>query len=160
MAELTLNDDDRLYLQMMQENITRMSSYSANAKVWLITLVTAFLSIGTSLKNLDNWMILALVPVFSLWYMDAYYLRIERKLRNRERHFLNVVLGKESDCSKYECLYNFSPLAKKVSKEDLYYVETNCQLFNNSVYPLYLVMSLIIVLATGIINEWFYGMFF
>lgn len=40
------NDDDRLYLQMMQENIARMAGNSANCKTWLVTLVAAMLTTG------------------------------------------------------------------------------------------------------------------
>lgn len=37
---------DLQYLQMMQENITRMAGNSANAKTWLVTIVTGFFAIG------------------------------------------------------------------------------------------------------------------
>lgn len=41
---------DLQYLQMMQENITRMAGNSANAKTWLVTIVTGFLQLVVVLK--------------------------------------------------------------------------------------------------------------
>lgn len=41
---------DLQYLQMMQENITRMAGNSANAKTWLITIVTGFLLLVAVLR--------------------------------------------------------------------------------------------------------------
>ena len=41
---------DLQYLQMMQENITRMAGNSANAKTWLVTIVTDFLRLVVVLK--------------------------------------------------------------------------------------------------------------
>jgi threonine/homoserine/homoserine lactone efflux protein len=74
---------DLQYLQMMQENITRMAVNSANAKTWLVTIVTGFFAIGCSIKDLDWWLLLAIIPIVVFWYIDAYYLSLERALRNR-----------------------------------------------------------------------------
>ena len=41
---------DLQYLQMMQENITRMAGNSTNAKTWLVTIVTGFLQLVVVLK--------------------------------------------------------------------------------------------------------------
>mgnify|MGYP006890814648 CR=1 FL=1 len=35
MEKHTFSDDDRLYLQMMQDNITRMAINSTNCKSWM-----------------------------------------------------------------------------------------------------------------------------
>ena len=53
------NEDERQYLQMMQDNITRMATNSANAKTWLVTIVAAFLAIGCNIKDFDYWLLLA-----------------------------------------------------------------------------------------------------
>ena len=37
--------EDLQYLQMMQENITRMAGNSANAKTWLVTIVTGLVAV-------------------------------------------------------------------------------------------------------------------
>ena len=82
---------DLQYLQMMQENITRMAVNSANAKTWLVTIVTGFFAIGCSIKDLDWWLLLAIIPIVVFWYIDAYYLSLERALRNREQIYINLM---------------------------------------------------------------------
>ena len=42
MEKLRYSEDDRQYLQMMQDNITRMAANSSNCKSWLVTIVAAF----------------------------------------------------------------------------------------------------------------------
>ena len=87
------NEEDRLYLQMMQENITRMATNSANAKTWLVTIVAAFLAIGCNINDFGYWLLLTIAPIVAFWYLDAYYLNKERGLRNREQRFINIVKG-------------------------------------------------------------------
>ena len=79
---------DLQYLQMMQENIARMAGNSANAKTWLVTIITVFFAIGCSIKDLDYWLLIAIIPIMMFWYIDAYYLHLERALRNRNRNTL------------------------------------------------------------------------
>ena len=43
MEKHTFSDDDRLYLQMMQDNITRMAINSTNCKSWMVMLMSGFL---------------------------------------------------------------------------------------------------------------------
>ena len=87
---INYDTQDLQYLQMMQENITRMAGNSANAKTWLITIVTGFFAIGCSINDLDWWLLLAIIPIIVFWYIDAYYSQKEivcelhkRKLRVR-----------------------------------------------------------------------------
>lgn len=47
---LNYDAQDLQYLQMMQENITRMAGNSANAKTWLVTIVTGFLLLVVVLR--------------------------------------------------------------------------------------------------------------
>ena len=145
------NDDVRQYLQMMQENITRMAINSSNAKTWFVTIVAAFLAIGCSMESLKLWLLLALIPNGVFWYLDAFYLRLERQLRNREQYFINILRDKEASGNEEDFLYDFRPLAKKKNDKDLRYVETNCQMFNKSVCPLYLVMAVIILAVTQVL---------
>ena len=138
-------------LQMMQENIARMASNSANAKTWLVTIVAAFLAIGCRLDDMHYWLLLALVPILVLWYLDSYYLGLERALRNRERKFINIVNGRIQGVVK-DNLYDFTPYYVGKNNQDLGYKGTKCQMFNKSVCPLYIIMIAIVVVITLIIN--------
>lgn len=148
---------DLQYLQMMQENITRMAGNSANAKTWLITIVTGFFAIGCSIKDLDWWLLLAIIPIIVFWYIDAYYLRLERALRNREQKYINLMNSLEgtrvnSTEEKQNALFDFRPLFMEYEDKDTKLKETKCMMLNKSVYPVYLIMLFMIIVATVIIN--------
>lgn len=159
MANLKTSDDDRLYLQMMQDNITRMATNSANAKTWLVTIVAAFLAMSCNIADFDYWLLLAIAPIFVFWYLDAYYLNIERGLRNREQRYLNICKGinldDEDDSTirtKVDAIFVFKTLTKKQDDKKLGYVKTGCMLFNSSVWPVYIIMLSIVIIVTAIIN--------
>lgn len=108
MKDNVYNDDDRQYLQMMQDNIARMAGNSANCKTWLVTLIAALMTTGIAVEELSHWMFISLFPIIVFWQLDTYYLKLERGLRNRQRNFLNIVNAVESKESDYkEALYDF-----------------------------------------------------
>ena len=148
---------DLQYLQMMQENITRMAGNSANAKIWLITIVTGFFAIGCSIKDLDWWLLLAIIPIVVFWYIDAYYLSLERALRNREQIYINILnslerTGDNLIDEKQNTLFDFRPLYMDNDDDDRKLKKTKCMMLNKSVYPVYLIMLFLIIVATVVTN--------
>lgn len=73
-------EDKKVYLQMLQEPICRMSTISAIFKGFAATIVA-----GISVISYDSTSILILIlsflPVFAFAIMDVYYLKLERKFR-------------------------------------------------------------------------------
>lgn len=148
---------DLQYLQMMQENITRMAGNSANAKTWLVTIITGFFALGCSIKDLDWWLLLAIIPIIAFWYIDAYYLRLERALRNREQKYINLMnLPDDGEGNSQEkrlyALFDFRPLFMDKDDNQMKLRNTKCMMLNQSVYPVYLIMLFMIIAATIVIN--------
>ena len=157
--ENMFNENDCQYLQMMQDNITRMAANSANAKTWLVTIVAGFLAIGCNIEDVDYWLLLAIVPIVVFWYIDAYYLNIERGLRNREQRFINIVKGvylfdegASSVKTREDAIFVFKPLEKEADSYGLGYVKTGCMWFNQSIWPVYVVLLVIVLIITAIVN--------
>lgn len=164
MGKINCSEDDRLYLQMMQDNIARMATNSANAKTWLVTIVAALLAIAFNIADLGSWVLLAVIPILVFWNIDAYYLNIERGLRNREQRFINILknieLCDEDDSTiktKEDAIFVFKTLSKNAEVKKLGYVKTGCMLFNKSVWPTYVFMFVIIVFITIITNGWLFS---
>lgn len=68
------------HLEFIQNAIARMNTNSFQIKGWSVVIVSAVLAIFASTKN--NYFILAAVfPIIIFWFLDAYYLSQERKLR-------------------------------------------------------------------------------
>lgn len=132
------NDDDRQYLQMMQENIARMAGNSASCKTWLVTLVAAMLTTGIAVQALSHWMLFSLFPIIMLWQLDVYYLKLERGLCNRQRLFINIINAIDFDVAEYKkALFNFKTF-KCVEDDDEKGLKATENLdFTESVSPFY-----------------------
>lgn len=148
---------DLQYLQMMQENIARMAGNSANAKTWLVTIITGFFAIGCSIKDLDYWLLIAIIPIMMFWYIDAYYLHLERALRNREQKYINLMNsleGTEVNLAeeKENALFDLRPLFMDNDDNDKDLKKTKCMMLNQSVYPVYLTMLFIIIVTTIVVS--------
>lgn len=146
------NDDDRQYLQMMQENIARMAGNSANCKTWLVTIVAALLATGIAIQGLSHWMFISLFPILVFWQMDVYYLKLERGLRNRQRLFINLVTGTDFNVEEYKkALFNFKIYTCAEDDEEKGLKSTEKLDFTESESPFYPVILGIAILVSVIL---------
>lgn len=146
------NDDDRQYLQMMQENIARMAGNSANCKTWLVTLVAAMLTTGIAVQALSHWMFMSIFPIIVLWKLDVYYLKLERGLRNRQRLFINIVNAEEFNADEYKkALFNFKTHECAVDDKQKGLKATENIDFTESVSPFYPILLGLAVVVSAIL---------
>ena len=71
-------EDERLYLQFLQNNIARMNTNSAQAKEWCVAIVAALLAIFSETKN-ELFVWICLLPVILFCILDTLYLQQEHK---------------------------------------------------------------------------------
>lgn len=69
------------YLEMIQNIMTRMSTNSFMLKGWAVTLVAGIFVLSAKDSN-PMYFLLAYVPVILFWFLDTYYLMIERQYRH------------------------------------------------------------------------------
>ena len=82
-------EEQRHYIELLQDVINRMAGNSANCKTWLLTIVAAVITFTAS-KDLPKVVLLMLMGVDVLFYfLDVFYLYLERKFRLIERKFIN-----------------------------------------------------------------------
>ena len=67
------------HLIMIQEIINRMGNNSFALKGWTVGIMIAIYAFAG--QNSHRAVIITLVPVIVLWFLDAYYLMLERKFR-------------------------------------------------------------------------------
>lgn len=91
------------YIDLLQANINRMANNSANCKAWLIALVTAGLAFSKS-ELLNNIWIL-IIPTILFFFLDCYYLGLERRFIQVENDFLKRVKENEDI---YDIIYSFN----------------------------------------------------
>jgi len=64
-------------LEQIQNIIDRQASNSFKIKGWAVTLIVVVLLF----RSKDIHLAVAFIPLIGFWYLDAYYLRQERKFR-------------------------------------------------------------------------------
>ena len=71
-------EDERLYLQFLQNNIARMNTNSCQTKSWCIAIVAALLAIYAETKNF-LFVLISAVLVILFCILDTLYLQQEHK---------------------------------------------------------------------------------
>ena len=81
-------ESKRQHLEFIQNVITRMNSNSFQIKGFAVLIVTALLGVYATNKN-DLFIFIGVLPTLVSWFMDAYYLKMERQFRG----LYNDVIG-------------------------------------------------------------------
>lgn len=134
-----INEDDRHYISLLQENITRMASNSANCKGWLLTLVSAITALQLTATDLRGILWIAPVLILLFYYLDSYYLGLERKFIKLEGEFIKKAKAKAEDAMT-EDLYSFNINTVKDKR-----ATTLSALLSESTLPFYLMLFLIVL---------------
>lgn len=76
-------DDTNLHkeIDLIQGCINRMASNSFMLKGWLITIIAAMITLSMDKQNAILIVVATALPLLCFWYLDAFYLRTERKYR-------------------------------------------------------------------------------
>lgn len=81
MAKVKNGENKRKHLEMVQGVINRMASNQFLFKGWSITLIAAIATF-TAKGNSPSLMAIPIVATLLFWFVDAYYLMLERAFRN------------------------------------------------------------------------------
>ena len=131
------SEPTRHYLSMLQDNITRMATNSANCKTWTITIVTALLALTLADMAITGYLQVLYIPVFLFYLLDSYYLSVEKRFRKVEEEFVyKAKIGEDTN----DLLYSFN------IHKDTWYKHLFCATTSISVWPFYLLMALVITL--------------
>ena len=142
MAEHVFSEeDDRHYISLLQENINRMASNSANCKTWLVTILAALLAIQVSLQELQGILWIALIPAILFYLLDSYYLGLERRFIKIEGAFVD---NEKQGSDMTAMLYNFN--TKSIMSDCK---ATRKAMGSTSTLPFYITIVLVIVVISA-----------
>lgn len=101
-------DDVRQHLNMVQEVVNRMAANSCNCKTWLITLLAALTALQIAFDKLQQygWIIIAFIVM--IWFLDAFYLMLERIHRDKEAEFIKLLKKDNWQDEIASMVYSFS----------------------------------------------------
>lgn len=76
------------HLDIYQGIINRMASNSSECKKWALGLVSAIMVLVAD-KGIVDAAALAIIPIILFWFLDAYYLGLERQFIAANKAFLD-----------------------------------------------------------------------
>lgn len=126
-------EDDRLYLQFLQNNISRMNTNSTQVKTWCMAIVAALLAIFAETKNC-LFLLICFIPVILFCMLDAQYLQEEHKFVGMYNDYIS---GKEDKTEVYSMpMKSYAKGLKGFFKA----------LFSWSVLPVYGLLGIVLII--------------
>lgn len=143
MEKELFNDYQRHFVDLLYNTITRMSTNSANCKIWLMGLLTLL----TTLIQIDRLPVItlsvALLLVIVFYLLDSYYLYLEKNFRQMQQYFTQTII---KDCKDTKWLYNFNyKLYLDKNGDRLIKHNYRRALGSFSTWPFYSAMAVIII---------------
>jgi len=127
------------YLSILQSVINRMASNSTSCKTWCITLVSAILVVVAD-KSKPDYALLAMIPTLLFFFLDAYYLGLERGFRDLYNKFIQKL---HSGNAQIEDTFIVSPGGGTLHIIGL----TFNGFYSMSVWPFYAVLICMVLVA-------------
>jgi hypothetical protein len=84
------------YLQTLQQLIARMHSASQTSKQVCVGVVAALIAFASATKT-PSTAIVAIVPILVLWFLDSFYLSVERDLIAKYSNYVDSLHQSDSD---------------------------------------------------------------
>lgn len=95
----------RAYLSSLQAVVSRMASNCANCKTWCVTIVSALLALALE-NGKPNALTAAYLPLSLFFFLDAYYLSLERDFVVMYSSFVTKLHASQVEQKE---IYNLTP---------------------------------------------------
>lgn len=125
-------------IDLIQNCISRMAQNSFLIKGWAITLIVITWAILGKVSLSSFALLILLIPIIGFWYLDAYFLWVERKYRKMYEWVLDNRLSLKSP----EKLYDLNP--NRFTKEAGSWLKV---VFSKTLFVFYGCLSLVVILA-------------
>jgi len=130
------------HINILQNIISRMASNSANSKTWAITIISAVVVLLID-KSKTNVFYIAYIPLAMFFFLDCFYLGLERHFRNIYNEFINVL---DTDNFDFKILYKIQCPKKLLKKIGL----TICGACSFSTTPFYAIIAALVFIIQKI----------
>lgn len=138
------SNDSRQYLLMLQNIITRMASNSTNCKVWTVTISTGMMAMMIAAPSLRRLLILSCLPIMLFYFLDSYYLGLEKSFRNLQNEYVKKLRSQESDFTN--SIYNFNIRGIEENKGNF-----KKALKSVATWPMYLILFIVVIFCSVVI---------
>lgn len=141
---LTLKNNPAVicYIEMLQNNISRMSSHSGIIKASMCVVYTILITIMLSINKLnDYWWIIIVITILGM-ILDAYYLGIEKIYVTKYNKFIEDLNNSKLNVEE---IYNMKPSNTQLKCELLAEILLSLKSFSIiGFYSIFIIIALII----------------
>jgi uncharacterized membrane protein len=123
------------HLEFIQASISRMSGNLFLLKGWSVTLIAALFALAAKETN-QAYIVVAYFPLFVFWFLDAYFLAMERRFRSLYEHVRKL---KEEDI---DFSMNTEPHKSDPRNQ---WIST---LFSRTLFPYYFTLATLMILLS------------
>lgn len=139
------NETDRHFIGLLQDTINRMAGNSANCKTWLLAIITAIVAYVATNKEAADLLWIIVVADVLFFFLDSYYLQLERNFIDLEKDFVCKVRGNSDSTanrSDSASVYDFN--YKRLDTDKVKIARKNMKeaLKSYSTWPFYLAILL------------------
>ncbi len=96
---MDVNESRIRYLEAIQRVIDRLSNTSFILKGWAVSLVAGLMALAASGTN-QGYVLIAYIPIAVFWFLDAYFLMMERQYRDLFRNNADLRQRLDQFCIK------------------------------------------------------------
>lgn len=101
MNDIYLFKESEQYVNLLQENLTRMANNSANCKNWLMGIIGGSLALcisnNTSSEQIDIVIYVLIAISIMFYFLDGFYLGLERRFKDAEKLFVERSKAKDEN---------------------------------------------------------------
>lgn len=123
------------HLEFIQASISRMSGNLFLLKGWSVTLIAALFALAAKDTN-KAYIVVAYFPLFIFWFLDGYFLAMERRFRSLYEHVRQL---KEEDID-----FSMNTDSFKVDQRNQWI----WALFSMTLFPYYVTLALLMILLS------------
>lgn len=140
--ELKANAAIVCYIEILQNNIARMSNLSGIIKASMCVVYTIIITIIMSIEQFNTYWWITIPVITILAILDAYYLAVEKIYIDKYNEFLENLNSNNIDS---ETIYDMKPRTTSLKCELLARTISSCKSFSIwGFYTVFIVISLII----------------
>lgn len=130
-------------IDLIQSCITRMSNNSFLIKGWTITITTVILPLLYNKAEKSIIIPVGIIMIICFWYLDSYFLRLERLYRWKYDWVIKNRLYNE------QCYYDLNPYNNKMWPiENDKLPNIICIMFSKTIFPIYLLLFVLFLIYT------------
>lgn len=132
-------------IDLIQSCITRMAQNSFMVKGWLITLITAVLTLKPEKVDVDIICLICAISTFCFWALDAFFLKTERLYRMKYEWIIKNRMNSD------DYMFDLNPYNSKMwikkddKKENVKAPSLISVMISKTLFPMYILLLCIIV---------------